>query len=267
MVRLSTSLVQLLPVLAATSTHAAPASVPGAVEKRATCNKGAYIIYARDFFEDNDNSALLEVAKLVSNAIPDSVSVPVQYPAAQFKRGWFDRNVLGNSEFAESREAGLDHLSRLVRTYHNECLGQGRDRARIVLLGFGSGAAVVTEALQYWSDKSLPSERGVVAAATFGDPTHAGDMPYNEGSTTRDGVDPRPKSGYNALPANMAKRLRDFCEFGDPFCDGGDRWDQHNTGVHQRAQRAADFIIDVYNNGKNGPYPDKNVDIVTNVNF
>lgn len=155
----------------------------------------------------------------VSRQIDSRVDVPVtvvglDYPAA--------------AEFVNSPRQGVAELGRLVGAA-DDCL---------VLLGYSQGAIVVGDALARFDAADAAKVRAVVM---FGDPRFNSAEPYNEGSfgaNTR-GLNPRRTGELAAFNG----RVQNYCNGGDPVCQGGGRGagDGH-LAYGQFAVRAATFV-------------------------
>ncbi|GIJ60816.1 hypothetical protein Vau01_083320 [Virgisporangium aurantiacum] len=197
----------------------APGGVPGGAAGGAASDgdcAAVTVIAARGTGEPAGTGFLLGQ---VSRQIDSRVDVPVtvvglDYPAA--------------AEFVNSPRQGVAELNRLVAA-SNGCL---------VLLGYSQGAIVVGDALAGFSAANGAKVR---AAVMFGDPRFNSVEPYNLGTfgTPSRGLNPR-RAGELAA---FNDRIQDYCNGGDPVCQGAGRagGDGH-LAYGQFAARAATFV-------------------------
>jgi hypothetical protein len=123
---------------------------------------------------------------------------------------------------------------------------------KIVLAGFSQGAHVVLDVLGGGGGGVLGTETPpisssiashVTAIATFGDPRHVVDQPFNLGTSTRNGLFPRSDTQLRTL-ADFANRTQAFCDAGDTFCDRGLKIAVHSTYLDRHQDEAAAFVLD-----------------------
>lgn len=100
-----------------------------------TCVSGVYIIVARGSNEDPGEGAPGVVATLIKNAIPDSASVAVDYPAS----------IISTSDplYPKSVSDGITDTINKIHAYVDAC----GSSSRIVLLGYSQGGNVMTDVL------------------------------------------------------------------------------------------------------------------------
>jgi acetylxylan esterase len=97
----------------------------------------------------------------------------------------------------------------------------------------------------------------VVAAVMFGDPRWRTGMPFNKGTSVKNGVCslnartpgfmltsftkmfPRPK---DITCAPYTSRMISFCDTGDKFCDSGDSVQVHASYLGKYSSQAASFV-------------------------
>jgi hypothetical protein len=118
---------------------AVASAAPVALDSRATCYSGVYIIGVRGTDEDAGYGSVASVVSSVLAAIPGSAGVALDYPAS-----WLD------PLYPESVTDGINTLIGLVENYADSCSGD------IVLVGFSQGANVITDALAGGVDKPTP---------------------------------------------------------------------------------------------------------------
>lgn len=129
---------------------AAASAAPVALESRATCYSGVYVIGARGTEEDPGYGSVASVVNSVLAAIPGSGAVALDYPAS-----WLD------PVYPTSVTDGINTLISLVEDYANSCSGN------IVLVGFSQGANVITDALDGGVDKPTPLSASYVDQSKF----------------------------------------------------------------------------------------------------
>lgn len=118
---------------------AAASAAPVALDSRATCYSGVYVIGARGTDEDAGYGSVASVISSVLAAIPGSAGVALDYPASYL-----------DPLYPASVTDGINTLISLVESYANSCSGD------IVLVGFSQGANVITDALAGGVDKPTP---------------------------------------------------------------------------------------------------------------
>lgn len=171
-------------------------AAPLVPQTRTTCYSGVYVIGARGSDEDAGFGSTASVVTGVLDAIPNSGSIALDYPAS----------VL-DPLYPSSVTDGINTLISLVESYVDSCSGQ------IVLIGFSQGANVITDALAGGVDKPTPLSTSytsysafclfttasfkiikiflVLAATVFGDPTFTAGQSFDRGTdTSSDGVSP-----------------------------------------------------------------------------
>ncbi len=114
-------------------------AAPVALESRATCYSGVYVIGVRGTDEPAGYGSVASVVSSVLAAIPGSAGVALDYPASYL-----------DPLYPESVTDGINSLIGLVEDYANNCDGD------IVLVGFSQGGNVITDALAGGVDKPTP---------------------------------------------------------------------------------------------------------------
>ncbi|MBE7180837.1 MAG: cutinase family protein [Terriglobus roseus] len=111
--------------------------------RQVTCVSGVYIISARGSNEDPGEGKVSEVSTLIKNAVPDSVSVAVDYPAAI---------ISSDSTYPASVTDGINDTIEKIHSYVDTCGAS----SKIVLLGYSQGGNVHTDVLAGGVDKPDP---------------------------------------------------------------------------------------------------------------
>jgi hypothetical protein len=106
---------------------------------RVNCVSGLYIIVARGSNEAAGEGKPGQVATLIKQRVPNSVSVAVNYPATL-------------TSYPDSVTAGIQDTISKIQDYVNTC-GSG---SRIALLGYSQGGNVMTDVLAGGVDKPAP---------------------------------------------------------------------------------------------------------------
>lgn len=113
----------------------------------------------------------------MQNALPDSASVAVDYPAS-----------ITDPTYPTSVTDGIDNAIQLVQAYVNAC----GDASKIALIGFSQGGNVMTDMLAGGVDKPDPLDASyaqyITAVTVFGDPTYTTGQSFDVGNSTKDGV-------------------------------------------------------------------------------
>lgn len=90
----------------------------------------------------------------------------------------------------------------------------------------------------------------VVSVVLFGDPSQRNNTSYNHGSwnNTGNGMFYRPDT--SACDA-LGKRIRAYCDAGDPFCDLGTFFDAdaHGQYVQKYGKEVVQYVVGQYKNG------------------
>jgi acetylxylan esterase len=151
------------------------------------------------------------------------------------------------TNYARSSAQGVSALTTQLTRQVRQCPDQ-----KIVLAGFSQGAHVVLDVLGGGGGGVLgtttppisPSIASHVAAvATFGDPRHVVNQPFDLGTSTRNGLFPRSAAQLRTL-AGFANRIQAFCDSGDTFCDRGLNVAVHSTYLNRHQNDAAAFVLD-----------------------
>jgi acetylxylan esterase len=170
----------------------------------------------------------------IVNSSDQSVSrASVDYPA-----------TLGN--YASSSAKGVSALTAQLTSQVQQCPDQ-----KIVLAGYSQGAHVVLDVLGGGGGRGLGSATApissaiashVTAVATFGDPRHVVNQPFDVGTSTRNGLFPRSAAQLRVL-AGLADRIQAFCDARDTFCDSGASTAVHLTYMNRYRDDATDFVL------------------------
>jgi acetylxylan esterase len=194
-----------------------------------------HVITARGSTEASGEGSTGALVSQIVNASDQTVSrAAVDYPATL-------------TNYARSAAAGVSALTTQLTRQVGQCPDQ-----EIVLTGFSQGAHVVLDVLGGGGGGVLGSATPpisasiashVTAVATFGDPRHVVDQPFDVGTSTRDGLFPRSAAQLRTL-AGFANRIQAFCDSGDTFCDKGLSIAVHSTYLDRHQDDAATFVLD-----------------------
>jgi Cutinase len=194
-----------------------------------------HVITARGSTEAPGEGSIGALVTQIVNASDQTVSrAAVDYPATL-------------TNYASSSAEGVSALTTQLTDQVKKCADQ-----KVVLTGFSQGAHVVLDVLGGGGggvlgtatppiSSSIASH--VTAIATFGDPRHVVDQPFDIGTSTRDGLFPRSADQLATL-ADFANRTQAFCDSGDPFCDKGLKVAVHSSYLDRHQDEAADFVLD-----------------------
>lgn len=195
----------------------------------------AHVITARGSTEDPGEGSTGALVTQIVNASDQTVSrAAVDYPATL-------------TNYANSSAQGVSALTTQLTEQVAECPDQ-----KIVLAGFSQGAHVVLDVLggggggvlgRATAPISAAVADQVAAVATFGDPRHVADQPFEAGTSTRDGLFPRSADQLRTL-GGFADRIQSFCDSGDTFCDRGFNLAVHSSYLDRRQDDAAAFVLD-----------------------
>lgn len=195
----------------------------------------AHVITARGSTEAPGEGSTGALVTQIVNASDQTVSrAAVDYPATL-------------TNYASSSAQGVSALTTQLTRQVRQCPDQ-----KIVLTGFSQGAHVVLDVLGGGGGGVLGTRTPplassiashVTAVATFGDPRHVVDQPFELGTSTRNGLFPRSATQLRAL-TGFANRIQAFCDSGDTFCDRGLNIAVHSTYLDRRQNDAAAFVLD-----------------------
>jgi hypothetical protein len=217
------------------ATAAVVASNQASATARGSDCADVHVITARGSTEAPGEGSTGALVTQIVNASDQTVSrAAVDYPATL-------------TNYADSSAEGVSALTTQLTAQVRECPDQ-----KIVLAGFSQGAHVVLDVLGGGGDGVLGATTPpisssiashVTAVATFGDPRHVVDQPFDLGTSTRNGLFPRSAAQLRAL-AGFANRIQAYCDSGDPFCDKGLRVAVHSTYLNRHQDDAAAFVLD-----------------------
>jgi acetylxylan esterase len=173
------------------------------------------------------------VDQIISSSTQTITRAAVDYPA-----------TLNN--YNSSSLQGITALTNLLTTQVQDCPTQ-----KIVLLGYSQGAHVTLDVLGGGQGGSLGTATPpisstigshVTAVATFGDPRHVINQPYDLGTSTRNGIFPRSSAQLQVL-LGYAPNIETFCDRFDTFCDSGFSNTVHTTYLDRYQDTAAQFVL------------------------
>lgn len=262
---------------AASASASASASLSGNAAPRSAnaCASGAYIIVARGTNEAPGQGKTSQVAQMVADRVPGSISVAVDYPATALRRKKRDL-------YPVSVTKGIQDTINKIHNYVAAC-GEG---SKIVLMGWSQGGNVMTDTLA--GGRSKPDPIGeeyrkysrfplyclpfissvfsafllafleylfvyfeltppVKAVTVFGDPSFSANRTYDYGSNAHgsmEGIFARRSAGTVALLQTYSDVLASYCDVNDAYCASGDNANTvHGDEVPKHAQEATDFIV------------------------
>ena len=173
------------------------------------------------------------VTQIVNSSAQTVSRASVNYPATL-------------TNYASSSAQGVSALKTQLASQVQACPNQ-----KIVLAGYSQGAHVVLDVLGGGGGGTLgpttpPISSSiadhVVAVATFGDPRHVVNQPYNRGTSFRNGLFPRTSAQLQVL-SGLAPRIHAWCDFNDTFCDSGFSTAVHLTYLDRYQNTAASFVL------------------------
>lgn len=192
------------------------------------------IITARASGESPGEGITGALVTQIVNASTQTVSrASVNYPATL-------------TNYASSSAQGVSALKTQLTQEVQSC-----PAAKVVLLGYSQGAHVVLDTLGGGGGGSLGPTTSpiasniashVVAVATFGDPRHVVNQPFDLGTSTRDGLFPRTSAQLQALDS-MTSKIQAYCDSMDEFCDSGTSLQVHLTYLNRYQNAAASFVL------------------------
>ncbi|KAJ0122399.1 carbohydrate esterase family 5 protein [Diaporthe amygdali] len=188
-----------------------------------------HLIVARASLEPPGFGVLANISTRVIEQLPGSNAEAVVYPATL--------DMYPNSE-----GQGVTAMTQLVNSYAQAC-----PSSKMVLMGYSQGAQVTADTVCGSTVSGFAKTQAistsvldkVSAIMLMGDPTHAINQPYDEGTSTKNGVFPRNDSSGCAPVAN---KMVSFCNSGDTFCDSGQNLTVHLSYVQDNGTSAVNFI-------------------------
>lgn len=215
---------------AAVVTAGAAAAVPA---PGGSC-AAVHVITARASTEAPGEGITGALVTQIVNASRQTVSrAAVSYPA-----------TLNN--YASSSAQGVSALKQQLTNQVQACPSQ-----KIVLAGYSQGAHVVLDVLGGGGGGSLGATTPpissaiashVTAVATFGDPRHVVNQPFDLGTSTRNGLFPRNSTQLSVL-RGFASLIQAYCDRNDTFCDSGFSTQVHLTYLDRYQNAAAQFVL------------------------
>jgi acetylxylan esterase len=193
------------------------------------------IITARASTEAAGEGVTGALVTQVVNASTQTVSrASVSYPASLFN-------------YNSSSLQGINALTSQLTTLVQSC-----PSTKVVLMGYSQGAHVVLDVLGGGQGGSLGTATApistsigshVVAVATFGDPRHVPNQPFDLGTSTRNGLFPRSATQLNVLNSTYSGKIAAWCDANDEFCDSGFSLNVHLTYLNRYQNAAATFVL------------------------
>ena len=168
------------PLLLAGLVAAAAAQTSTNVTSSQACVSGnaVHLIVARASLEPPGFGVLSNISTRVIEQLPGSNAEAVVYPATL-------------DGYQNSEGQGVAAMTQLVNSYAQAC-----PSSKMVLMGYSQGAQVTADTVcgstisGFAQTQAIPSALTdkVAAIMLMGDPTHALNQPYNEGTATKAGV-------------------------------------------------------------------------------
>lgn len=217
-----------------TATLSAAALLAGAAA--ADCVKGLHIIVGRGTEEAKGFGITGTLAKNITEAIPGSDMVAVDYPAS-----------FSDPNYDESEKEGAKDVYDKVTQYHKECPGH-----KMAYLGWSQGAQIAVNAFcgaqggVFGDAAAIPAEavKDVVAISIFGDPSFNHSAPFAKGTSQVDGLFVR--NGLGAC-ADFKDKIVSFCDTGDRYCAAGNNASVHGLYLVNYPEEMKKFVVDKYN--------------------
>lgn len=173
------------------------------------------------------------VTQIINSSTQNISRASVNYPA-----------TLNN--YNSSSLQGINALKAQLTTEVQNCPNE-----KIVLAGYSQGAHVVLDVLGGGQGGSLGTatppidasiSSHVTAVATFGDPRHVTNQPFDLGTATRNGRFPRSAAQLQVL-SGFASRIHAWCDANDTFCASGFSTQVHLTYLNRYQDAAASFVL------------------------
>ncbi|GAA5911605.1 hypothetical protein JCM8208_005689 [Rhodotorula glutinis] len=236
----------LLAAIASTVSLAAAAPTSNLVERADTsaCTTGSavHIIVARGSNEAQGEGVLGQIATMVKSQLPGSTSEGIVYPATLIP--------YASSEAAGGAHALGDTLCGSFGLFGRstedfsaiEALDASSDWQYEGLSDAEINAFSVDEPTLSERAISATANKNLVAILMTGDPTWVPGQSYNAGTSTRQGIFPRPSSGLQCLNT-FASRTRSYCDANDSVCASGFSTLVHLSYVAKYGTQAAAFIV------------------------
>ncbi|KAL1851392.1 hypothetical protein Daus18300_012573 [Diaporthe australafricana] len=208
---------------------AAAAAAQNTSSQACVTGNAVHMIVARASLEPVGFGVLANISTRVMQELPGSNAEAVVYPA-----------TLDN--YPASEGAGVAAMTQLANSYAQAC-----PASKMVLMGYSQGAQVTADVVCGSTVSGFATTQAVSTTVTdkvaaimlMGDPTHAINQPYDEGTATKNGVFPRVNS---AGCAPLANKMVSFCNSGDTFCDSGQNLTVHLSYVQDNGTSAVNFI-------------------------
>lgn len=173
------------------------------------------------------------VTQIINSSNQNISRASVSYPA-----------TLNN--YNSSSLQGINALKTQLTSEVTNCPNE-----KIVLLGYSQGAHVVLDVIGGGQGGSLGTATApisstisshVTAVATFGDPRHVVNQPFDLGTSTRNGLFPRSSTQLQVL-SGFASRIHAWCDAFDTFCSSGFSTNVHLTYLNRYQDAAASFVL------------------------
>jgi hypothetical protein len=199
-----------------------------------------YLIVARGTNEPPGEGHTADLVARIKQSSRQSITdVAVDYPAA----------AKSLSGYADSSAEGTTALRQMLTYEVRRCPAQ-----KIAMLGYSQGAHIIGDAIGgggggggggILGPQTSPVPGSVsdhvLAVVQMGDPRHMADLPFDVGTSSRNGRFPR--AGDQQLTP-FADRVRSYCDTGDPFCGSGRLMPVHFTYLRKYGDDPTQFVVD-----------------------
>lgn len=201
-----------------------------------------YVIVARGTNEPPGEGHTAKLVRKIARRSTQPIDdVAVDYPAVAKLPGDDRASIQG---YARSSSLGAAAVRRMLKSEVRRC-----PRQKIVLLGYSQGAQVIGDAIAGGGGGVLGPEvapvphrvsRHVTAVIQMGDPRHMAGLPFDVGTSRRNGLFPR---AADQQLTRFGRRVRSYCDAGDPFCDSGKVFPIHLTYLAHYGNAATRFVV------------------------
>ncbi|KAL5364370.1 cutinase [Aspergillus floccosus] len=207
-------------------------AAPGESGKRQSC-PNVHVFGARETTAPAGFGTAGTVVDLILNAHPGATSEAIDYPA------------VGDNAYASSVQQGVQAVANQVATFVGNC-----PDTQIVLVGYSQGAQIIDDAMCGGGNANMgisdtaaaiSSDVGshVKAMIWMGDPRHTPGAPYNVGTSTAAGFDPRSGDLSCSPYTNI---IQSYCDQADPYCSNGNDGSVHQSYGSVYGQDALEFV-------------------------
>ncbi|CAM1505888.1 Fc.00g115250.m01.CDS01 [Cosmosporella sp. VM-42] len=189
-----------------------------------------HLLVARGSTELPGDGALGLLAARIIQANPGATQEAIDYPA-----------LINN--YASSVRTGTSAVQSQLTTYVDQC-----PDSKIVLLGYSQGAQILGDALcggnaagkgPVTPPIASNIADNVAAIVLYGDPRNVAGKTFDKGTSTTNGIFPRPSTQSCDIFANVTAS---YCDRGDPVCAKGNNLAVHFMYPQKYNKAAARFV-------------------------